>query len=60
MLWLILCVNLAGPQYLDITVSNISVAVSIMVLFWLRLTFKLVDFVEQITLHNVGRLLPVS
>lgn len=39
---LILCVYLVGPQCLDIW--SITLDVSVKVVFWIRLTFKLVDF----------------
>lgn len=41
--WLILCVDLAGPQYLDMW-SNIILDISVKVSFKMRVTFKSVDF----------------
>ena len=48
------CFNLPRPHCLDVSGCFCEGV------FWMRLTFKLVDFVKQIALHNVGRPHPSS
>ena len=56
--WLSSCVSFTGLWHSDIW-KNMS-DVSVKVFFWLRWTFKSVNWVKQISFHNMGRPHPIS